>query len=175
MVAGRGFIYFLLSQDLTMHKQCCCCLVRKLQACGFMAMQHVSLRTRHSAGSKWCPFIVSVFHMFFHSSFPIIQDINLFLFAKRERRWTEHRISIYVCVVLCVCVCGMCGIEGARLTSELLEFRPYLACQEPVFAAVDGYGSAGAQTLPPVFQPAQQLHLHALSSAVFLFAPFQMW
>lgn len=30
-------------------------------------------------------FIVGFFHMFFHSSFPIIQDINLFLFAKRGK------------------------------------------------------------------------------------------
>lgn len=56
---------------------------------------------------------------------------------------------------MCCVVCGMCWVKGARLTSEL-EARPYLACQEPVFGAVDG--SVGALTLLPLLHSAEQLH-----------------
>lgn len=54
--------------------------------------------------------------------------------------WKEAGFSVtHVCW-------GMCSLEGARLTSEQLESRPYHACQEPVFGAVDAPVCGGPDT-----------------------------
>lgn len=49
-------------------------------------------------------FIVSVFHMFLHLSFPIFQDINCFSFAKRERRKEMDTGLAFTCVCCVDCV-----------------------------------------------------------------------
>lgn len=97
-------------------------------------------------------FVVNVFHMFLHSSFPISSRYNWIFICREGKDKVDGQNTGLAFTRVCCVVCGMRGIEGARLTSEQLEFRPYLACQEPVF------GSAGAQTLLPLFHPAEQLH-----------------
>lgn len=64
------------------------------------------------------------------------------------------RISSYTVVWLCV-------VEGARLPSEQLEFKPYLCLAGPSLGTVDelalGTGLPGGQTLLPLLRSAEQL------------------
>lgn len=83
-----------------------------------------------------------MFHILLLHLCPVIS--SWFLFCSCLKKEAGLALTRVCCVVLCVCVWGMCSVEGTRLTSEQLEFRPYLACQEPVFdAQVLGMGLQG--------------------------------
>lgn len=63
--------------------------------------------------------------------------------------------------ISCFSVLWLRVVEGARLASQQLEFKPYLCLAGPSLGksrrAGLGYGSAGGQTLLPLFRSAEQL------------------
>lgn len=73
---------------------------------------------------------------------------------QRKREWKRGRISNSTDVWLC-------AVEGARLASEQLEFKPYLCLAGPSLRnsrwTSPGYGPAGGQTLLPLLRSAKQL------------------